>query len=471
METPKNQTLPPAPADNSAEILALQNKLAEQEKRIAQITEAENAAKKQRIENAVAQLVKDCKIDGNAAAGWTEKALKDETVIQMLDKLPSNPPGAPPVPTVVDITSADIKDVGAFIMRNGPDFVKQFTGTNAGREITPQVVKDFSAANIARAQAINQHFNKLVAAFNTNTISTDIKRQVILQVPVLRAYKKRIIPLTAFCTVFNNVPLEGTNKIELPYYPLQTAASTSFSSSYSAGNTTVQSKEIIVDQRYYQALAFTSSELRRLPYVNWEQLAAINGEKLGYDVFSAAVAYLTAANYTSAAVTTPAAAFTSDDVSDLYSAATSANWPDTGRSLVLDHTYKAALLKDPAFKQYLSYGDTDPIRKAAIQEAYGFENIFTVPNLTALSPSGENLTGWINHASALLIATSPIMPTEDVRAVMSRYDVITDPDTGISIEYRRFGTASTDTTTEIVECNYGIGVGVATALQRIRSAA
>jgi hypothetical protein len=84
------------------------------------------------------------------------------------------------------------------------------------------------------------------------------------------------------------------------------------------------------------------------------------------------------------------------------------------------------------------------MRKAFVQQAYGFEDINVIPNLTSYTPAGENLAGFINHTSALLVATSPIMPTEEVKALLSHYTVVTDPRTGISFEYRQFGNAVLD---------------------------
>ena len=74
---------------------------------------------------------------------------------------------------------------------------------------------------------------------------------------------------------------------------------------------------------------------------------------------------------------------------------------------------------------------------------------------------------WINHLSAVLVVTAPIMPTPEVRALMTRYDVVVHPSLGITFEYRRFGDTTLDQTKEIIECSYGAAVGLETALARI----
>src|SRR5262245_57713934 len=105
--------------------------------------------------------------------------------------------------------------------------------------------------------------------------------------------------------------------------------------------------------------------------------------RLGVLIFTDIISrVVNAANFGAAVKSVAAPLFSGDDIADLSENATSRNWPVGGRSLVLDHTYKTSLLKDPTYKQYLSYGSTDPLRKALIQEAYGFEGIHTVPNLS-----------------------------------------------------------------------------------------
>jgi hypothetical protein len=62
------------------------------------------------------------------------------------------------------------------------------------------------------------------------------------------------------------------------------------------------------------------------------------------------------------------------------------------------------------------------------------------------------------------------MPSPEVRALMTRYEVVTDPKTGLSFEYKRFGDPVLDVTKEVAECSYGAEKGVASALARITSA-
>ena len=80
-----------------------------------------------------------------------------------------------------------------------------------------------------------------------NVIPAALKRDVILN-NAMRQFKRRILPVMAFATAFRSVPLQGTNKILVPYFPLDSSASTDFGGTYVIGNTSeVQTKEVTVN--------------------------------------------------------------------------------------------------------------------------------------------------------------------------------------------------------------------------------
>lgn len=438
---------------------------------VARLTEADNASKKLRITNEVESLVRDDKLTENEKPAALVRALSDETYLNELKARPAQRPGGAPLSTSrVECTSEDFVNIQNYILDNGPRFTGSFvTGAGAQKSVDKDVMRDIRNRAVAISNTIKKNREKLIGMFNTNTIDAALQRQIILQ-DLLRAFATRILPLRAFCSTFTNVPLEGTDKVEVPYFALQTVASTDWNAGngYVTGDTASSSREITVNKRKYQAMAFTSQELRRQPYQNWNQLAIMNAEKLAVDVNADVLSIVTAANYGASVKAVAAQSFSADDVADLYGSATDLNWPDTGRSLVLTTGYKVALLKDPAFRNYLASGSTDALRKAAIKDAYGFEDIYTVPTAN-LPGNAENLKGFINHLSAALVATAPIMPAPAVRAVMVQYDVVANEDNGIAIEYRLFGDAQKDKQSEIVECNYGFAKGKAESLARITS--
>jgi hypothetical protein len=316
---------------------------------------------------------------------------------------------------------------------------------------------------------LNLRRDEFATMFNTNTIDPALQRQVILD-GMVRAFAVKVAPIKAFAKNLNSIPLDGTDKIDVPFFPLQTAASGDWDPAvgYTTGNTEQDTRELTINKRKYIGMSLTSSEMRRQPYQNWQQLWEMNAEKLAVDVVADIMSVVTAANYGAALKSVAAAGFSGDDVCDLYGSVTDLNWPDRGRSLVLTTAYKVALLKDPAFKTALAYGSSDVIRRANIQDAYGFEDIYTVPT-GSFPGNNEHLTGFVCHSSAALVATSPIKPSPAVARLLLSYEVAADENSGIAIEYRQFGDAQKDKQSEIVECNYGFDKGLAAALARITS--
>lgn len=161
------------------------------------------------------------------------------------------------------------------------------------------------------------------AAPDTNDIASELQLSVFLD-SALAAFKRAILPLSVFSTVFKNIQLQGTDKVEIPYYPLQGIASKDFSGSYSfttgAGSKT-DVRELTIDKRKYQPLQMTSSEIVRQPRLSLEDIGAMKGEKLAFDCIQDILSSVTAANFGPVAFTGAASTFDSDDVVDLRTAA------------------------------------------------------------------------------------------------------------------------------------------------------
>ncbi len=300
-----------------------------------------------------------------------------------------------------------------------------------------------------------------------NTIPAALKRDVILN-NAMRAFKRRILPVMAFATVFRNVQLLGTNKILIPYYPLDGEATVDFNGTYTAGNVSdVQTKEVTVNKRKYQSLSFTGDEWNRQPYLAIEKIVMMKVEKLAADILDDIFSVVTAANF--GATTLPAVAanaFDLDDVLTLRRLCTVDRWTSVGRSLILDAGHYEYLLKDARLGNQ-NAGSTDPVREGRLGgKVAGFEAY----EVASLPGNAENLVGMAILPSAMAVAFSPITPPPAVRATLSEYQVITDADSGLSLEYRVWGDPATDTQKEIIECNYGYAKLETAALKRIFSA-
>lgn len=299
-----------------------------------------------------------------------------------------------------------------------------------------------------------------------NTISSALQLDVVLA-SAMEAFKEYLTPLGLFSTAFNNIPLDGTDKIQVPYYPLETATSKDFDGTYVFDKgTNTSNKELTINKRKYQPLSFTSSELARQPRFDPERLGRLKGAKLAEDVLVDIWSTITAANYGSAEFTGAAADFDVDDTIDLQVACDEANWPTIGRGLITAPAYIGGLKKDMNTNGGLA---TFGLDNNGNLQTFPTINGFSLSWSNIIPGNSENLVGMVTYPSAILVAMSPIQPTREVAANLSRYDVVSDPATGISLEYREWGDPDTDTAKRVIECNYGFAAGELAALLRLVS--
>lgn len=330
---------------------------------------------------------------------------------------------------------------------------------------------------------------------NANVMSASLLRQVILS-EVMRAFRRQFASLEIFAHNFGNIPLEGTDFVEVPYYPLATTASTEFTyaNGYVIGaNANTSNKQIFVggigngvatagSGRKYQTLQFTAYEIRRQPWLDIQKLSVLAGEQLAIDVRADIIGtQINAANFGNAIWTGGAGGFDHTVVGNvLLQAAIKGFWPLRGRNVVLAPGYYTNLAIDPGITPLLAIGTTDVLREGIVGGLYGFENIIHDPLVpvansirggdgAAVAGTDPNLAGFMAWPSAVLIATAPIMPPPGVLKKLVAYEQITDDQTGLSFTYQFFGDESRNRDNEIIECTYGSGLGELAALYRITS--
>lgn len=421
-----------------------------------QALEAQNANERTtRLRSELTAIANEGRIPLNSVENWLPLAVaNEEKIMAQLRAMPVAQIGAEPSNAALEVVSEDPHEVSKAIEKL---FGKGIHNVDVSKE-----------RGLKRAKIINANLAKLISFIqNTNTVSTDLKRTVILQ-QMIRAFAIKVMPLQAFSTVFNAPRLEGTDKVAVPYFPLITTGSTDFvaGTGYTTFvNTNSDSKVVTVDKRKYLGLTWTSSELARQPFLDIGMASLLIGQQLGLDVVNDVLSLITAATFGASILAQPAAAFDSDDVMDLKGICDGLNWPDVARSLLLNSAYDVNLLKDNAIKNAMAFGDNSPIREGRIVRIGGFDYY---PDCR-FPTNSENLQGSAVFKSALLVGFSPVDPTEEVRNLLTQYEVVIEPVTGATFEYRRFGNAVTDASAQIIEANYGRVAGEVAALGRITS--
>lgn len=229
----------------------------------------------------------------------------------------------------------------------------------------------------------------------SNTIDSKLQLSEVLSA-AMEAFERAIAPLNAFAAVFDNVPLQGTDKMVVPYYPLSTSATQNFAGSYSAlaTDTATQAKEVTINKRKLQALSFTSAERARQPRFNPEKHGMLKGQKLAFDVVNDILNRVSAGSFSGTTIAaTAASSFDENDVAELAQYCATDLWPEAGRSLILNPAFYFALVKRPLLIQADQKGDTATQRKARVEDLLGFD-VYGTAGMPTNTPSGtQAITG------------------------------------------------------------------------------
>ena len=300
-----------------------------------------------------------------------------------------------------------------------------------------------------------------------NTIDSSLQLTEILD-SALTAFKRAVVPLNAFSTVYADVALQGDDTVDVPYYPLATDASASRNAdgSYKAlvTDTDTQVKTITIDTNKVQGLSFTGRERARQPVFDPEKHGMIKGEKLGYDIVADVLSVVTAANFAGSTIAASAAAdFDEEDVADLAQLCDEAEWSSIGRSLILNPAFHYNLVKQPAILDRSQSG-SNSLNTGDLPNIMGF-TLFCSNGVPA--NGAENIAGFAVTDSAILCAFAPVPPSDGVRQLLVDYQQVTDPDTGATLEYKRIAYPDTDEEAQFIEAHYGYAVGEAAALKRV----
>lgn len=490
-----------------------------------QINAREKALRRTSLRNSLDQLVSQGRIPGNSVDNWltqAEAAFDDVTngnpVLANLGLLDAREPGSSPVniefgeggqlsierlnKTVNDVLEPlhnfhrnarkpDEQDRKVIGLRN-----KQMSNLIA---VHAKYVKSAEYPHGELTGPLRASWDRWASGLgsvqNANTMSADLQRQLVLS-EIMRAFKREFARLSIFSHNYGNVPLEGNDYVKVPYYPLDTTASTEYKQAdgYVIGaNAQTSAKSIFVggkgdgvasagSGRKYKSLKFNGYEINRQPWLDIAKLCALAGEQLAIDVRADILgARISQAKFGNAIWTGGAGAFDNQVVAKyLKLAAIQAFWPKGAGHVILAPTYWTNLCADPIVNAFLSRGNANTINKGDVGELYGFgtfdyDALLPVANYirggdgTVTAGADVNLAGFMALESAILIATAPIMPPPGVLKYLLAFDMATDEQTGLTLCYRYWGAEQSDEDNNIIECTYGSGDGEAAALKRFTS--
>lgn len=448
----------PPPAPPAAPTPAIdQTMLTNMANQFTAMSAAMAAMKKTEITNRVKRAADECRIPVDQIDAWIARGEKDETVLNDLEKLPQHLPGHAPIG--ISITSPDLKNVS----------------DNYHRKMNPDDGKACGILALQNAALYMENRAKIIGAWNTNTVDASLKQDVILQETML-ALRPAMIPITAFARNLGSVPLRGTNIVQVPYYALDSTTAETWNAAvgYVTGNTTSDTKPVTVATRKHLGIDWSSDEFNTQPWLDIETKLQMKMWALAKGVLLDIMSEITLANYGNDIWHGTSGEFDSSDAIDIEGTCADANWPSapdgsatSPRSMILATAYYGSLVKDPYNFDLSKGGSTDALRNAAVKRIAGF-NTMRFPSM----PTTNSLVGFVVfQGSGLLVATAPVAPDAEVMSVLRSYQVVTDPETGLSFSFRAWGDATLDRSYKVAEIKYGKAVGEAAALKRICSAA
>ena len=464
------------------------------------------------LRNRITALASEDRIPVNQIEDWVTDAFAatdtaaGNPVINRLAKLETKAPGVQNLhielgEEITNIAKLDqvvtnlLKPSQSIRGEGAPRFEVQAAISRASKQIAVLVnkLKKFDANGVLTGPLRDAFDARAAGIQNANTMSAALLRQVILS-EIMRAFRREFATLSLFSHNYKDVALQGTDKVEVPYYPLDTTASTEFvqANGYVMGaNAQSSNKEILVggiganaatsgSGRKYKPLQFSAYEIARQPWLNISQLIVLAAEQLAIDIRADILGtHIKQANFGNAIWSGAAGAFDKTVFTNyLLNAAIKSYWPMAARNCVLTPDFFTALIGDPGLQRVNESGSDETLRNAQISRLLSFASVnydalLPVPNFirggdgAVTNGPDLNLGGFIAYPSAILIATASVMPGPATMRLLASYEQVTDEQTGLTFSYQYFGNVLGSNDNEIIECSYGSGLGEAAALKRI----
>lgn len=316
---------------------------------------------------------------------------------------------------------------------------------------------------------------------NEITVDSGLKRDYIMKNIVLEEFAKIMTPVAdVFCTTFKNVPLEGTSKARIQYYPDDAQAVKDFyyrgkhpsqanNPAYEGyqwdGAYEVGEVDVDLDCHKYVDLRYTDKALSEASFVDMQRILDKKAANLAYACWLWLLNKITASAYSQVypegGTGIALNKWNYDAIVDLKTQLDLINTPFAGRSLVMNATYANQLLKGRVLQSSEAIGAI-LLTKGSIKELTGFE---LIPSVN-LPNNGEKLVGFATVAESLFVINQPVRPDS---VIPMQYQVYTDPNTGLSLEWTKSGDAKMREVNVALEVHMGAKAGNPKALTRIIS--
>ena len=327
---------------------------------------------------------------------------------------------------------------------------------DAGRvyasELHRRIGSEFSGIELQRVMAAN--------SLGTLAGTLVAQRALVL-------LKLRLPILTRISTDFSDLNAAFNQSISTRTRAIPTAVEFDPANGYPVQNAGTTDVQVTINKNIGVPIAFSVNELASTTRDLFGEQVEGSIYAIARHMSDAINALITNANFSNS-TTKAAASFTRATVNEMAAALFDRGVPEFGRTLALNATYFEKLLSDSAIVSLAAFQKPQVIEEFALPRVGGFEVLLS-PTIPA---NGENLTGYGFTPDALVIATR--VPNDYTQALgganNGAVSVVTDPDTGISMQLAQWVNHDLARTTSRLVLMYGVAMGQVASLQRLKSA-
>jgi hypothetical protein len=284
---------------------------------------------------------------------------------------------------------------------------------------------------------------------------------------VVSALKDDLVPVNAFSTATDLGQKAVNDSVVVPVIGTYTATARTAGSTVTASGADAGTS-VTLDQFYAAKWTVADGQIpQHLVATTFAQRAVNATHAVAKSVLDAAVALIIGSNYGTAdgdKLVTAAADFGMSDLGLLYQKAKVKNL-GAELALVLNAAYAGQLLGNSTLGLILATKGSDALMSGQVPPLMGMQT-FVYPNMGTT----ENLGGFVCDKSAIAVAmAAPSRATSGLSGDLEYYEIATDPDGSVVLEYKRWYDADTGVMAGQVSALYGVAK-INNALVRLLSA-
>jgi hypothetical protein len=266
----------------------------------------------------------------------------------------------------------------------------------------------------------------------------------------LESFTADLEPLSIFTTSYSNEVVRRGASVEVPLIANLTA--TTFADSYEADGGTMNKVTINVDTHRIVTVSLSDTEYSKSSVAEITKFATQQGKALAQSVLTSVYnLFVTTAGSAAqfSATLTNLSAFTITNARALRRALSDEKVPQTGRSLILSAALYDSLLGQSGLLDASQFGARDVIADGRVPRVLGM-NVYE----SLILPSNSiSLSALAVHPNAVAVAVrtlEPQAPSEYLAAT-----TVTDPQSGLTLGYRRHLNPGTGKHYVSFECVFG----------------